>query len=114
MRDTLAARLIACPRFRWLDGMRISSPPELAGLRVTTGSVVSPAALPDLDDPATVGCLRALVREVRREPHGFVLPPGALTDGWAWCRSAARSPPEPMLFEGDTEAAALVVALEWM
>jgi len=30
--------------------------------------------LPDFSDPATVGCLVALVREVRKEPDGNVIP----------------------------------------
>ena len=59
----LARRLVACPRWRWVEGMRIASPPELAGLRVAPGSIVSPHALPDLNDAATVGCVEALVQQ---------------------------------------------------
>jgi hypothetical protein len=58
----LARRAVACPRWRWMEGMRIAAPAELLGLRVADGSIVSPAALPDFDDPATVGCLEVLVQ----------------------------------------------------
>lgn len=69
----LARRLVACPRFRWMEGMRIASPPGIAGYRAPApGSIVSPHALPDLDDAATVGCLLALVREVHQRPDAYV------------------------------------------
>ena len=70
--------------------------------------------LPDLTDPATLGCLLALVREawgsnrcfVRRDPSWFMLcptpPAEAARIGHGW------SGP----FTGDTEAEALVAALE--
>ena len=121
----LSRRLIACPRFRWLEGMRIASPPELAGLRVAPGSIVSPHALPDLDDPATVGCLEALVQQalghdgvsvvvsVRWTPtslYRVVRWTAPTTDeqraeGWGWT-------PLTIGTEHPTKAAALVAALE--
>ena len=47
----LAERAIACKGWRWLPGMRIIN----AGYRGIER--------PDLSDPATLGCLVALVRE---------------------------------------------------
>lgn len=111
----LARRLVACPRFRWVEGMRIASPPELASLRVAPGSVVSPHALPDLDDPATVGCVLALVREAHQKPGIYVRRRHGLGDHRAW---ACFDDGEPLMstqgdtFTGPTEAAALVAAME--
>ena len=72
--EELARRAIACKRWRWMPGML-----SVKGLRVTRrdsdGYVVGyyedlsyiaecvPGTLPDLSDPATLGCLLALVRE---------------------------------------------------
>lgn len=83
--DALARRAVACPRWRWMPGM-------LAAL--SEGMVTSPLRLtderrlhypdeydwphdlglrlPDLTDPATVGCLLALVREAWRCPTAYV------------------------------------------
>ena len=72
--EQLARRVIACKRWRWVPGMLSNK-----DLRVTRcdddGYVVGyyenmsyiaecvPGTLPDLTDPATLGCLLALVRE---------------------------------------------------
>jgi hypothetical protein len=72
--EELARRAVACKRWRWVPGMLSAK-----GLRVTRrdsdGYVVGyyedlsyiaecvPGSLPDLTDPATLGCLLALVRE---------------------------------------------------
>jgi hypothetical protein len=72
--EELARRAIACKRWRWMPGMLSAK-----GLRVTRrdsdGYVVGyyedlsyiaecvAGTLPDLSDPATVGCLLALVRK---------------------------------------------------
>jgi hypothetical protein len=72
--EQLALRAIACKRWRWMPGMLSAK-----GLRVhrrdDDGYVVGyyanheyiaecvPGTLPDLSDPATLGCLLALVRE---------------------------------------------------
>ena len=110
MTTDLARRLVACPRWRWVEGMRIASPPELAGLRVAPGSVVSPHALPDLDDPATVGCLLALVREAYNRPDLHTCPMFSLRTGDLVRWRVALD--EHMAHYGPTEAAALVAALE--
>lgn len=72
--EELARRAIACKRWRWVPGMLSEK-----GLRVhrrdDDGYVVGyyadlsyiaecvPGSLPDFTDPATLGCLLALVRE---------------------------------------------------
>lgn len=72
--EQLAGRAVACKRWRWMPGMRSEK-----GLRIVRrdddGYVIGyydnqwymsecvPGSLPDLTDPATLGCLLALVRE---------------------------------------------------
>ena len=72
--EELARRAVACKRWRWMPGMLSNK-----GLRIVRrdydGYVVGyyenlsyiaecvPGTLPDLSDPATLGCLLALVRE---------------------------------------------------
>ena len=80
----LARRAVACPKWRWMpgmlddDGCTVCSASDdgyllLAG---SEGSTVGwwPVAerLPDLTDPATLGCLLALVREAWRCPTVYV------------------------------------------
>jgi hypothetical protein len=60
----LAKRAVACKGWRWLPGMA-----DCWGGRVREGDGLDRAtAFPDLTDPATLGCLLALVREARGEP----------------------------------------------
>jgi hypothetical protein len=60
--------------------------------------------LPDLSDPATLGCLLALVRKALGDPFVYLAP----ADGWFVGRGAR----DGVIAEGATEAEALVVALE--
>lgn len=65
--EDLARRAVACKHWKWMPGMLL-----IGGHRVDGDDVLSeyrPAyALPDLTDPATLGCLLALVREAWSEP----------------------------------------------
>ena len=144
----LARRAVACPDWRWMPGMLAWSKKHCVDLQgrdlgeiedsmrvqeVETGCLIGlPTGksiayswsdfdlLPDLTDPATIGCLLALVRNVLGEPLASVevRQPGDLgcracvrvpvgSEGWRvvqwWCASQ-----DPHY----SEAAALVAALE--
>lgn len=97
----LAKRLVACKGWRWMPGMA-----DTWGGRVREGDGIDRIkALPDLTDPATLGCLLALVREAWGDPKAYV----RAGRGWEWVTDfyVERRPPH-----GETEAEALVAALE--
>jgi len=100
----LARRAVACKGWRWLPGMKLTT-----GLRITESLVpfTFSVDLPDLTDPATLGCLLALVREAWGDPALYVMRAGGdeALGVWhaRWGTSSRR---------GATEAEALVVALE--
>jgi len=109
----LSRRAVACKAFRWLPGMRYlvlrTSPLESIAGRVpdlTRGWTHPPGMLPDLSDPATLGCLLALVREAWGDPEMHLVLGGA---GSGESRVATVVLPIPA---GRTEAEALVAALE--
>ena len=111
----LARRAVACKGWRWMPGMRAVSPSS-KHWRVwsDTRSVYEPEGcmdstpaewskdVPDLTDPATLGCLLALVRDAYGKPLSF-------------CRYVEGNPPFWHIntgHTGATEAEALVAALE--
>jgi len=106
----LSRRAVACPKWRWMPGM-LATRPELspAGLRVTMSNLPMQSMwLPDLTDPATLGCLLALVREAHGDPVLFARFRSArVRPDWAvsWDGS-------DVIATGATEAEALVAALE--
>ncbi len=81
--DDLARQLTEQEEWTWMDGMRWSSPPTYhhGELVVISGRVhiltddlgIPPGAVPDLADPATAGCLLAMLGE-RRSLHLSVWP----------------------------------------
>ena len=117
----LARRAVACKHFRWMPGMRAITEEwacrvhreDSRDVRFHVYGQVLPHSntlesfsrdwSPDLPDPATVGCLLALVREAWGDPMLFAFP-DAFPDRWTVvnvdCGHHA------------TEAAALVAALE--
>ena len=118
----LARRAVACKGWRWMPGMLAGDRDRvvyvdsgLDGALVSCGCPSGPdwmpeGALPDLSDPATLGCLLALVREA------YDLPRLALVCcGGRWrvisagldVRFPIRAPAK-----NNAEAAALVAALE--
>jgi hypothetical protein len=101
----LAHRAVACKGWRWLPGMKLTT-----GLRLSESLVpfTFPVDLPDLSDPATMGCLLALVRESHGDPVLFARFRGArIRPDWmvSWDGS-------DVIAKGATEAEALVAALE--
>jgi hypothetical protein len=130
----LGRRAVACKGFRWLPGMRaVGQYPDYPvrvhafgeNLRDTDdmeqpepwgwqqpapyGDHVYPGPyLPDLTDPATLGCLLVLVRDAYADARITVVPRGArvwavVYPGWLHMKAIAM---------GKTEAEALVAALE--
>ena len=72
----LGRRAVACKGWRWMPGMRVEWVGMGTGWRMLSktqswyereeckdGEPGGPNAIPDLTDPATLGCLLALVRE---------------------------------------------------
>lgn len=119
--EELGRRAVACKHWRWLPGMSVlrdapGTPSH--GQRqarvdddvVTYEQALGVHIMPDLSDPATLGCLLALVREAYGNPrialewdHNMqVWSCGNSAPDWSWTNHGA----------GDTEADALVAALE--
>lgn len=111
----LAKRAVACKGWRWMDGMALLAgdySPGIVGAETSVGRITYTQASgfeymhhgvwPDLDDPATRGCLLALVRQAYGNPSIYAYRIGS--EGWCV--------PTPRPWFGATEAAALVAALE--
>lgn len=100
----LGRRLVACKHFRPMRGMR-----DVQG-RSWDDSLLwrwnSAIDVPDLRDPATVGCLLALVRDAWGDPTMSA----HFSDAAEWWEVQGHrwAPEKP----ADTEAEALVAALE--
>jgi len=124
MSQELARRAVACKGWRWMPGMRYTLPTTSLHGRWKPG--LSQHIMPDLDDPAALGCLLALVREAWGNSKISVHYDG---EGEVSCRLGfeARSPPAKWVVSlswgvddwsgcvtkgHSTEAEALVAALE--
>jgi hypothetical protein len=127
----LARRAVACPGWRWMPGMLlVSAAKDMRPMRLVEGGrafldlIPSEAWLPDLDDPATLGCLLALVREAwpmapaTTSRHVVAMLGGEPRHEWVCsicvgpCLYASNGPAEWRQASGATEAEALVAALE--
>ena len=132
--EKLATRAVACKRWRWMPGMLAKT--VWAETRILGGQADRPALatidhygngfmmhhlnnlpcdsfpqadtaypfFPDLTDPATLRCLLELVREAWGDAAAHAVPDG----DW----HIYGDMPETEYGTGDTEAAALVAALE--
>jgi len=129
----LAKRAVACKGWRWMPGMRTvymeggcDYEPGQAFRRTDWLECVEPYkeqrdfhngniwygarddGLPDLSDPATLGCLLALVRKAWGDPRASTNASPYGDGGWAVMGSKARR----FYAWGRSEAEALVAALE--
>lgn len=106
----VARRFVECKHWRWMPGMKVVGQAHWLGvadlLPVDGASGRSHpecyGSLPDLTDPATLGCILALVRE----EFGDGLCTGRARNGWVLMRGTA-------IVQGvhSSEAEALLVAL---
>lgn len=130
----LAERLVSSSRWQWMPGMRTINGRRLAVVfgKSRTAAVLCDlrddansdteelqGELPDLTDPATLGCLLALVREAYRDPsklwNGYVevqRDHQSLFFVVQFRHDASGALVEDALATGGTEAEALVAALE--
>lgn len=120
----LARRAVACPGWRWMPGMYdgdvrvLNRSDEMAPLIVISsedGGVdwvsVKAMDLPDITDPATLGCLLTLVREAWGAPHAHVEPTGG-GEYRTWVGTCDDAGPWDWVALCSSEAEALVCALE--
>lgn len=65
-------------RFQWMDGMLAVNPSTGVKTRVN-GSDLDPSLIPDLKDPATIGCLIAQLDKIS---GAFILSKDEIDDSW--------------------------------
>ena len=114
MSEAIGKRAIACKHWRWMPGMLWwldGKSGRMVG-NDPSGTLLS-FGFPDLSDPATLGCLLALVREAWGDPGALVCrrnPSAWECDGRH--NQDQRHRGDLFRFSGHTEAEALVAALE--
>ena len=122
----LACRAVACKGWRWMRGMNTTTGDTFIAFSDCDEAYwlahpddpceVEPIAglLPDLTDPATLGCLLALVREAWGD-HATSFANGYAEPQNVWVVHNGRFSSDdygPEIAKGSTEADALVRALE--
>lgn len=100
--EDLARRVVRSKHWRWMPGMLTD-----VGERVTDTETSYLGTLPDLTDPATVGCLLALVLLAYRDMEFRMT--YSPSNGW-WCVYTGEVP-ERQTHMGLSQAAVLVAAL---
>ena len=113
----LARRAVACRGWRWMPGMATYTPvpytsPHLGRILSGENDILHlwrDETIPRLRDPATLGCLLALVREAWGDLGIFVRPRGSkMRPDWA----VFTGEHSDIIAVGADEAEAIVVALE--
>lgn len=61
--EALGRRAIACKHWRWMPGMEAVREGRVDSRSIDIELWIYDSDIPDLSDPATLGCLLALVRE---------------------------------------------------
>jgi len=124
-REDLGRRVVACKHWRWMEGMQVE-PLRFRVVWLTEDMIGEsdqtsyfwknvPDIFPDLSDPATIGCLLALVREAwpageaTTNVHANYSPERGHYRQWS-CYYCTGGDWRQAL--ADTEAEALVAALE--
>lgn len=117
------------PWFRWMDGMVDTDGSRVCDVYSGIVDASNPSAeypsdamhtlpndaIPDLNDPATIGCLTALMRELLGEPSAYVMPiyaPNA-HNRHMWQIKASRFLGPIMQESHRSEAAAIIAACRW-
>jgi hypothetical protein len=111
----LAKRAVACKGWKWLQGMQGKGPLDTFARISTAGDGERAMELgftPDLTDPATLGCLLSLVREVWGDRCACALAIDYGPAGEKWVVRLTVNGRSLTERHWDTEAEALVAALE--
>ena len=99
----LGLRAMACKHWRWMPGMLSTTGVRILGI---SSEKITAEDIPDFRDPATVGCLLALVREAWEDETMCCESP-SIKDG-CWTVACTLG----VVLDAPTEAEALVAALE--
>jgi hypothetical protein len=99
----LAEYAVTLPDWRWMRGM-VDSHDEIVKADIASAYWKTPDLLPDLKDPATVGCVMAMVRK-KYGKHAFVRYSVSFDE---WCVGTSA---DILVEEMPTEAHALIAAL---
>jgi hypothetical protein len=111
MSNELSKRAVACKHWRWMKGMAYWRQGNRYRTEDDTRVTYDETCLPDLTDPATLGCLLHLVREAWGESGLYCVRNRGVW--WVEWTVEGFELSSPMKLSGaETEAEALVAALE--